>query len=107
MATNPEYIEFVMDQVTGSGTLRSRKMFGEYMIYVDDRPILLICENTVYVKMHEAVAGILKDAPRGNPYTGAKEHYILDVENRELALAAIAELVKVIPIPVKKAKKAT
>ncbi len=104
MATNPEYIEFVMDQVTGAGTLRSRKMFGEYMIYVDDRPILLICENTVYVKMHEAVAEILKSAPRGNPYTGAKVHYILDVEDRELALAAIAELLKVIPIPVKKAK---
>ncbi|MGN0560765.1 MAG: hypothetical protein ACI4K8_06895 [Candidatus Fimenecus sp.] len=25
-------------------------MFGEYMVYVNDKPILMVCDNTVFVK---------------------------------------------------------
>lgn len=33
MATSTEYIEFVCDQIIGTGEIRYKKMFGEYMIY--------------------------------------------------------------------------
>lgn len=41
MATTKEYIEFVCDQIQGFGEVRYRKMFGEYMAYVNDKPVLL------------------------------------------------------------------
>lgn len=106
MATTEDFIRFVADQVADAGIVRYRKMFGEYMVYVNDRPVLLVCNSTVYVKKHEVVNEIMKDAQTGVPYTGAKEHYILDVEDTPLALEAIAALVAVTPIPVKKKKKA-
>ncbi len=105
MATSADYIEFVTDQIAGSGAVRHRKMFGEYMVYVDDRPVLLVCDNTVFVKKADAVASLMKDAATGTPYPGAREHYILDIEDRDLSLDAVRALVAVTPIPVKKTRK--
>ena len=50
MATSKEYIEFVCEQLAGTENVRYRKMFGEYMVYVNDKPTLLVCDNTVMVK---------------------------------------------------------
>lgn len=47
MATTSDYVEFVYGQIVGAGAVRYKKMFGEYMVYVDDKPILLVCDNTV------------------------------------------------------------
>ncbi|HOC30563.1 MAG TPA: TfoX/Sxy family protein [Treponemataceae bacterium] len=105
MATSEDFIEFISEQITGAGAIRPRKMFGEYMVYVDDKPLLLVCDNTVYIKKHDAVAALLADAETGAPYSGAKEHYILDIEDRDLALAVIAALLPVVPVPVKKERK--
>ena len=81
MSSNPDFIEYVCDVIEGTGTVRYRKMFGDYMIYVDDKPILLACDNTVYVKILPCVETLLAAAEKGRPYPGAKEHYILDVDN--------------------------
>ena len=50
MATSVEFIEYVCDQIIGTGKIRYQKMFGEYMVYVDEKPILIVCDHTVYVK---------------------------------------------------------
>ena len=84
MATSPDYITYVCDQLAGFQPLRYRKMFGEYMVYLSDRPILTVCDNTVYVKMYPELAQLLDSAPCAAPYEGAKPHYILDIENRPL-----------------------
>lgn len=39
MATSSEYIEFVCEKIKDFGAVRSRKMFGEYMVYINDKPI--------------------------------------------------------------------
>jgi TfoX/Sxy family transcriptional regulator of competence genes len=112
MATTQDFAEFVCDQISGAGSgasagagaVRFRKMFGEYMIYVNDKPILLVCDNTVYVKKLDVAAPLLAEAPRGIPYNGAKEHYILDIEDRDLSLQVIAALLPVTKVPVKKKK---
>ena len=49
MATSQEYIEFVCEQLVDVENVRYKKMFGEYMVYVNDKPVLLFCDNTVYV----------------------------------------------------------
>ena len=104
MATNKEYIDYVIEQIKGVGELRSKKMFGEYMIYVNNKPILLVCDNTVYVKKADEIKELMECADIGFPYKGAKEHYILDVENELISRKVInaLELVTKIPIPKKK-----
>ena len=59
MATSEDYIEFVCGQLAGAGAVRRRKMFGEYMVYVNGKPLLLVCDNTVFVKMLPALSAVL------------------------------------------------
>jgi len=105
MATTADYIEYVCGQIEGIGAVRNKKMFGEYMVYVNDKPILLVCDNTVYVKMLPCLDETMSAAEKGCPYKGAKEHYILDVDDRELACAVALSLEQVIPVPKSKKKK--
>ena len=105
MATTQDYIEFVCDQVRGDWDTRYKKMFGEYMVYVNDKPVLLVCDNTVFVKPLDCVQSLLADAEMAHPYNGAKQHYILDIEDTELAKQVITELEKVTPIPKPRKKK--
>ena len=106
MATTVDFIEYVCGQVEGTGSIRHKKMFGEYMVYIDDKPILLVCDNMVFVKILPCLDGLMADAEKGHPYDGAKEHYILDIDNTELTCEAIAALLPVIPLPKPKKKKA-
>ena len=104
MATSQQFIEFVTEQIGGGYSARFKKMFGEYMVYANDKPILLVCDNTVYVKKLPELCELMKNTPCGIPYDGSKEHYILDPENAELFRSAVAVLEKITPIPVKRGK---
>ncbi|MBN7772587.1 TfoX/Sxy family protein [Clostridium aminobutyricum] len=106
MATSVDFMEYVCEQIRGVGAVRYRKMFGEYMVYVNDKPILLVCDNIVYVKQLECIADEMQDADKGYPYEGAKEHYILDIDNADFSRQIIDLLEPVIPIPKPKKKKA-
>ena len=99
MATSEDYIEFVCEQLAGVGAVRRRKMFGEYMVYVNGKPLLLVCDNTVFVKILPELANVLADASIALPYEGGKPHYILDIENRELARTVIGILEPLTPLP--------
>lgn len=105
MSTSLEFIEFVCDQIADCGDIRYRKMFGDYMVYVNDKPILLVCDNVVYVKKHEALKDLMVNAQSGMPYKGSKEHDILDIDNVQLSKQAVHILETITPVPVKRKKK--
>lgn len=94
MATTREYIEYVCEQITGIGEINYKKMFGEYMIYVNKKPILMVCDNTVYIKKLDCIKEMMTDASVGFPYPGAKEHYILNIDNSEFSKSIILEVEK-------------
>lgn len=102
MATSAEYIAFVLDALRPFGDLRAQKMFGEYMVYLDEKPILTVCDNTVYAKMLPELAELMKTAERGYPYDGAKLHYIADIEDAALLARLIPELASLIKPKAKK-----
>ena len=104
MSTRLEFIEFVCDQIADCGVIRYRKMFGEYMVYVNDKPILLVCDNIVFVKMLPILEPLMQNAERGFPYKGSKEQYILDIDNVEFSKQIIDILEPITPIPQKKNK---
>lgn len=102
MACTTDYIDFVCSQLNGVGTIRSKKMFGDWLIYIDEKPIILACDNICYVKKLPTIAELMTGADTGFPYDGAKEHYILDIEHRDKAIKIIKTLLPVIPYPKKK-----
>ena len=99
MASDIEFVQYVCEQVNETGRIRYRKMFGEYMVYVNDKPLLLVCNNSVYVKKHECLVGLLKESEKGIPYKGAKEHYILDIDDKEICSYVINLIEPLVPVP--------
>ena len=104
MATSKEYMEYVCEQLRDIDGVTYKKMFGEYMVYVHEKPVLLVCDNTVLVKKVPELAELMGDAPEGYPYDGAKLHYLLDIEDRELTSRVIAILEPITPIPRRRKK---
>ncbi|MDR1508282.1 MAG: hypothetical protein LBS53_01435 [Synergistaceae bacterium] len=104
MSTTLDYVKYVCEQIENSGAVRFKKMFGEYMVYVNEKPILLVCDNAVFVKILPRIGTLMASAERGFPYEGAKEHYVLDIDNAELACEIVAALLPV-TLPPKPRKK--
>ncbi|MDR0902016.1 MAG: hypothetical protein LBM92_04515 [Opitutaceae bacterium] len=101
MATDPDYIEYVLENLAGLDATR-KKMFGEYMIYLGGKPVLLVCDNTVFIKKHSFLED--ENLEAGHPYQGAKEHYILNPEEKSTLrrIASWAEKITPLPKPRKK-----
>ena len=95
MATSKEYIDFVLENIQGFENVKAKKMFGEYMIYINEKPVLLVCDNTVFVKKIPEVSSLFENCESGFPYDGAKEHFVLDIENKELLLMCDKEAIEV------------
>jgi TfoX/Sxy family transcriptional regulator of competence genes len=105
MATDVGFVNYVVEQIHFNGIIRYKKMFGEYLIYANDKPVVLVCDNTAFIKILDCVKLYLENAEKGSPYKGAKEHYIVDVDNSELLTTVVTELEKVTPLPKPRKKK--
>ena len=45
MASHPDFVNYVAEQLREAGAIRSRKMFGEYGLYCDDVFFAVICDD--------------------------------------------------------------
>ena len=103
MATQFSTIEFLVEQLQGAGDVLHKKMFGEYMIYVNAKPVFLICDDTLFVKILPETDKLMSGKVTGFPYNGAKLHYIVeDIDDREFLCELAKALEKVTPLPKKR-----
>lgn len=105
MATTVDYIEYVCERLSGLNMVVSyKKMFGEYMVYLNLKPVFLVCDNTVFIKKHDCLSERMEKCDVGVPYRGAKEHYIVDIDQKESFqdLAIFIEPFVSVPKPRKK-----
>lgn len=99
MACTTDFIEFVCDALAPLGEVRSRKMMGDYIIYVNNKCVITACDNTAFVKKLPCIADLMADAETGCAYKGAKEGYILDFRDRKKVLKVIEKLWEELPFP--------
>lgn len=102
MATTQDYLNYVLKQLDNISGLDYKKMFGEYIIYLNSKPVITICNNISYVKKLECIEDMMKYADIGYPYKGAKDHYVLNIEDSKHSKEIIVRLEKVISIPKKR-----
>ena len=104
MASSPDFVTYICEQMEGIGSIRSRKMFGEYMVYLNDKPVIMVCDDTVFVKMLPCLEELLAQNSTAFPYKGAKEHYVLDPDDRDTLRKAAILAEEVTPLPKKRKK---
>ncbi len=107
MASNQNFVDFVLGQISDAGEITARKMFGEYGIYSDGKLFGLICDNRLFIKPTGAGRAFIGDVVEAPPYEGAKPSFL--VEDKIEDSAWLSELVRVtvheLPAPKPKSKK--
>jgi len=84
MASNADFVQYIVDQCSGAGEIAVRKMMGDYCIYCEGILFGLICDNNLYLKVTDPGKALLREVVLRPPYDGAKDHfYITDVDDRE------------------------
>jgi len=107
MASDLEFVEFVVDQINGSGTISYRKMFGEYAVYCEGKVVMLICNNQVFVKPTESGKSFIGNVIEAPAYPGARPSFLIDeqVEDKEWMCSLIRLTEKELPDPRPRKKK--
>ena len=96
--SNPDLVQYIVEQASKAGEVSAKKMFGDYCLYCDGKPVGLICDNYLYLKPLKQLEPLLHDCDRQMqpPYEGAKPHYVIaDVDDRDyvsLLVKTVAEL---------------
>ena len=79
MASTQGYLDFIKEQLAGLEGVTWRKMMGEYLLYCRGKLVGGVYDDRLLIKPTPAALALLPDAPREQPYPGAKE--LLLVEN--------------------------
>ena len=103
MASDREYLDFILEQLSGLDGITWRAMMGEYIIYCQGKVVGGIYDNRFLVKPTASAKAMMPDAEPELPYEGAKEMLPVDnLENREFLAALIQAMYDELPAPKKK-----
>ena len=103
MASSKEYLEFVLEQLSGLEDVSYRAMMGEYIIYYRGKIVGGIYDDRFLVKSVEATKAMMPEAALEVPYEGAKEMLLVDnVDDKEFLCSLLEAMYDELPEPKKK-----
>lgn len=106
MGSDPGFVEYVCDQMRDAGTIRYRKMFGEYAVYCDDKVVALICDDQLFITPTAAGREFLEEPIEALPYPGAKLYFLVDgIDDREWLAELVRLTAQELPVPRRKRPK--
>lgn len=107
MASDQEFVNYVVNQMENAGSITFRKMFGEYAIYCDGKVVALVCDNQLFVKPTSAGRSFIRNIVEAPPYPGAKLSFLIEdkLEDHKWLSKLISITAAELPIPKPKKKK--
>lgn len=105
MASEQKFVDFVVEQIQKVGPISTKKMFGEYGIYADDKIFGLICDNKLFVKWTKVGRDFIGNPVEMPAYKGAKPSFLIEekIEDKDWLSELVRITLKELPAP--KAKK--
>ncbi len=98
MASSKEYLDFVLDQLSGLDGITSRAMMGEFIIYYRGKVVGGIYDNRFLVKSVKAALSMMPEAELELPYEGGNKMLLVDdLENREFLHRLIESVYNELP----------
>ena len=103
MASSKDYLEYILDQLSGLDDISYRAMMGEYIIYYRGKVVGGIYDDRFLVKPVKAAVAMIPNAEIELPYDGAKEMLLVDdVDNKEFLRELLEAMYSELPAPKKK-----
>lgn len=112
MASDAHFVDYILEQMQGCGMLESRKMFGEYAIYCDQKVVALVCGNQLFVKITAQGQAFVDKASEpvllAPPYPSAKDSFLIQdqLDDHEWLVELMRITTDALPIPKPKRPKA-
>ncbi|MGB8193717.1 MAG: TfoX/Sxy family protein [Chitinophagaceae bacterium] len=93
MASDQNFVDFVMEQIKNAGEITAKKMFGEYSIYADGKLFGLICDNKLFIKPTISGREFIGNVVEAPPYEGAKPSFLIEekIEDKDW----LSELIRI------------
>ena len=106
MASTKDYLDYVLEQLSGLEDISYRAMMGEYVLYYQGKVFGGIYDNRFLVKPVKSAVALMPEAPYELPYEGGKEMLMVeDIEDRELMEKLLNAMVDELPAPKKRKPK--
>ena len=84
MASRIEFVEYIVDQLSDLGNVYYKSMMGEYLIYVNSKYCVGVCDNQMFLKPTKKAKELLREVIEKPMYDGAKPSYLItDIEDRD------------------------
>ena len=100
MASNKEYLDFILEQVSELDNVSYKAMMGEFIIYYNGKIIGGIYDDRFLVKPVRSAIALMPNAKYELPYDGAKEMLLVDdVDNKEFLIGLFDALYDDLPAP--------
>lgn len=103
MASDREYLDFILEQLSELSDISYRAMMGEFIIYYRGKVIGGVYDNRFLVKRTPSAEVKMPEAELELPYEGGREMLLVDnVENREFLRDLLESMYGELPEPGKK-----
>ncbi len=103
MSSSKEYLDFIMEQLSGLDDVKYRAMMGEYVIYYRKKIIGGIYDDRLLVKPVGAALSLIGEDAFELPYEGAKKMLLVgEVDNRDFLEELFEAMYDELPEPCKK-----
>ena len=103
MASNLKFVEFICDQLKEAGNIRYKSMMGEYLVYVNNKYVIGICNDQVYLKITDKARLLLNEIIEKPMYDGAKPSFLInDIDDAEYLVKIVKVTFEELPEPKQK-----
>lgn len=98
--STPEYLEFILEQLSGLNGVTYKAMMGEFILYINGRIVGGIYDNRLLVKPVDVAKQLMPDAEMQLPYPSAKPMLLVDnVDNRQFLQNLFSQMYSQLPEP--------
>ena len=103
MASDKEYLDYIIDGLSALDGVTSRAMMGEYIIYYRGKIVGGIYDNRFLVKDTKSARELMPDCSLELPYEGAREMILVNnTDDRDFLSRIIRAMYEELPEPKKK-----
>jgi TfoX/Sxy family transcriptional regulator of competence genes len=78
MASDLEFVEYIVEQLSDECGVSFKKMFGEYTLYSNAKVVALVCDNQLFVKSTNAGKEYIGKFVEAAAYPGAKPSLLIE-----------------------------
>ena len=103
MASRKEYVDYILERLSGLEGVSVRPMMGEYILYCQGKAVGGVYDDRLLIKPTAAALALMPGAPRELPYPGAKELLLVErVDDGAFLRALLPAVAAELPEPKRK-----